>query len=594
MHGVKFDKTILHGKRMYKVLIVENNPTIIKLLSHFFQAEGCDIRLAEDGLQAMTVLDSFMPDILFTDIIMPKISGDELCRIVRNSPLFKDIFIVIYSAIAYEDETQVLDLEADLYIAKGPNETIKNHIRHVLDQFRSGKRREDVIHGKEDLHSRSITKELLLSRRHYHVMMDNLADAVIEMDNSGRIVQANRAAQELLALDLTTILSSQLTDHLSGAEFHLVEQWFAQISTGGLPQFHSSYDNPLLVGKHQVVLKLVRIAEKNQLSIIAILQDITPHKLTEGKLVKTVHEFNAVMESIGYGVLFMDSDLKARIANRAFRDMWGLTDEFLSRQPTLRDLINFNRHNGIYDVEEEQFDSYLDMREATIRSGASAPEEFRRKDGLVYQYQCVVLPDGGRMLTYFNITKHKNTQAELAKKLEEVHQLANLDALTGLPNLRMLHERFYSTLAISQRKDWKAAIMFIDLDGFKGVNDTYGHMAGDNVLKMVAQRLLKMVRKADTVGRIGGDEFLVILTEVTDNANAALVADKILRQLSEPFELDENKIKIGGSIGIAMFPAHGDDLQVLINKADNAMYETKVMGKQNYTFFKPQVTQQIS
>jgi diguanylate cyclase (GGDEF)-like protein len=291
--------------------------------------------------------------------------------------------------------------------------------------------------------------------------------------------------------------------------------------------------------------------------------------------------------------LFMDSDLKARIANRAFRDMWGLTDEFLSRQPTLRDLINFNRHNGIYDIEEEQFDSYLDMREATIRSGASAPEEFRRKDGLVYQYQCVVLPDGGRMLTYFNITKHKNTQAELAKKLEEVHELANLDALTGLPNLRMLHERFYDTLTISQRRDWKSAIMFIDLDGFKGVNDTYGHIAGDVVLKMVAQRLLKIVRKADTIGRIGGDEFLVILTEVTDNANVALVADKILRQISEPFELDGNKIKIGGSIGIAMYPADGDDLHVLINKADNAMYETKVMGKQNYTFFKPHVAQQI-
>jgi len=579
---------------MYKVLIVENNPTIIKLLSHFFQSEGCDIRLAEDGLLAMRVMESFMPDILFTDIIMPEISGDVLCKIVRHTPKFKDIFIVIYSAIAYEDEKHIFDLDADVYIAKGPNDTVKNHIRHVLDQFRSGKRRENIIHGKLNLHSRSITKELLLSRRHYHVMMENLADAVIEISSTGQIVQANKAAQELLALDLTTILSSRLTDHLAGVEFNLVEQWIARVSTGGLSQFRSSYDSPLLVGNHQVVLKLVRITENDEFFIIAILQDITPQKLTEGKLVKTLHEFNAVMESIGYGVLFMDSDLRARIANRALRDMWGLTDEILSRQPTLRELINFNRHNGIYDVPEEQFDSYLDKREAAIRNGSSAPEEFRRKDGLVYQYQCVALPDGGSMLTYFNITKHKNTQAQLSKTLEEVHELANKDPLTGLPNLRMLQERFLSTLSISKRKDWKAAIMFIDLDGFKGVNDTYGHLVGDMVLKMVAQRLLKIVRKADTVGRIGGDEFLIIQTEVNNNADAALVADKILHQLAEPFELDGNTIRIGGSIGIAMYPAHGDNLHALIKKADNAMYKTKVMGKQNYTFFQPQVLHSVS
>ncbi len=136
--------------------------------------------------------------------------------------------------------------------------------------------------------------------------------------------------------------------------------------------------------------------------------------------------------------------------------------------------------------------------------------------------------------------------------------------------------------------------MFIDLDGFKRVNDTYGHLVGDMVLNVAAKRLLKIVREADTVGRIGGDEFLVIQTEVYSNTDAALVANKILHQLAEPFELDGNTIRIGGSIGIAMYPTHGDDLQALIKKADNAMYETKVKGKQNYTFSQPHVLNSVS
>lgn len=575
---------MLNGKDMYKVLIVENNPTILKLIAHFFQLEGCDIRLADDGLQAMSMLDTFIPDILFTDIIMPKISGDELCRIFRQTPKLQDIFIVIYSAIACEDEKQIFDLGADLYIAKGPNDTIKNHVHHVLDQFRSGIRREDILHGTEKLHQRIVTKELLVSRRHYHATMKNLAEAVIEMDSTGQIVKANRAALKLLSRDLATLLTSRLTDYLAGPEFNLVEQWFARVSTGESPQFFSSYDSPLSVDNHQVILKLLRIDEKDEFFIIAILQDVTQRKLTEGKLVETVHEFNAVMESIEYGVLFMDSDLRVRIANRAFRDMWGIPDEFLARNPTLRDIINFNRYNDIYDIPEEKFDRYLDEREAPVRDGACGPKEFHRKDGVAYQYQCVVLPDGGRMLTYFDITRHKNTQAQLANTLNEVHELANRDPLTGLPNLRLLQERFFSTLSMSKRKGWKAAIMFIDLDKFKAVNDIYGHKVGDIVLKMVAQRLLKIVRKADTVARIGGDEFLIILTEIYDNADAALVADKILQQMAAPFDLDGNEIKMGVSIGIAMYPIHGDDIQVLIKKADNAMYKTKGLGKQSYSF----------
>ena len=286
---------------MHKVLIVENNPTITKLLFHFFQSEGCEIRLATDGLKAISEMESFIPDILFTDIIMPKISGDELCRIVRQTPKLKDIFIVIYSAIACEDEKHIYELDADLYIAKGPSDTIKNHILYVLDQFRNGKRRENFLHGKEELYPRIITKELLLNRRHNHAILDNLAEAVIEMDSAGLIVQANRAAQKLLTHDLTKLLSSRITDHFDGPELNLIEQALVLVASEELPQFSSSYDSPLLIGNHHVVLKLIRIQEMDEFFIIAIFHDITERKRAEEEREKLQKQLVQAqkMEAIG-------------------------------------------------------------------------------------------------------------------------------------------------------------------------------------------------------------------------------------------------------------------------------------------------------
>ena len=168
--------------------------------------------------------------------------------------------------------------------------------------------------------------------------------------------------------------------------------------------------------------------------------------------------------------------------------------------------------------------------------------------------------------------------------MEKVSNLAHKDVLTDLPNLRLFQERFLSTLSISKRKGCKMAIMFVDLDGFKYVNDSLGHETGDRVLKMAAQRLLETIRKADTVARIGGDEFLIILTEVNDKAAAAQVAEKIVARLADPFVIDGNDIRIGASIGISMYPIDGETSRELIKKADNAMYRTKALGKRGYTF----------
>jgi diguanylate cyclase (GGDEF)-like protein/PAS domain S-box-containing protein len=566
------------------VLIVENNPTILKLLSHHLEAEGCQVRSVANGLEALVKLDKEIPDIIFTDIIMPKVSGDQLCTIIRNNNKLRDIFIAVHSSTSLEDNRQILEMDADIYIAKGPKTNLKDHVHHVLDQYQKGIRRNPKTYGGNTLHPREITRELLLERKHHQAIFNNVAEAIVELDSTGQIVQANMAAQRLFGKGSLEILSSQFVDFLEGREKKNVIRWIDHIAADGPSVFRSSFSPPLRVNKRKILLNLVAVVEAQDFFIIGILQDITLQKNTEDKLAQTLGEFNAVIDTIDYGVLLLDSKLRVRIANQAYMDLWQMPQSFVDTRPTMREIIEYTSSSGIYYVAPENIQEYIEQRLNAIHQGDIQPTEMHRTDGRVLQYRCTVLPDNGRLLTFFDITGLKNTEQKLEAALEKVSDLANHDPLTGLPNLRLARENLHGAIALAKRKEWMAALMFIDLDGFKEVNDSHGHEIGDMVLKMVGERLTESLRETDTVARIGGDEFLVIQTEVHDRSDITKVAEKIVKRIAEPFYLEEIEIKIGASIGIAVYPQNGEESRVLMKKADDALYYTKRIGKNNYAF----------
>jgi len=186
----------------------------------------------------------------------------------------------------------------------------------------------------------------------------------------------------------------------------------------------------------------------------------------------------------------------------------------------------------------------------------------------------------GRVVILHDITARKRAE-------ETIEQMAYHDALTGLPNRRLFADRLNLALAHAQRSQEKLAVMLLDLDHFKDVNDTLGHSVGDKLLQSVGQRLSSILRKSDTVARMGGDEFLLLLPEISGEEDAVKIATKVLEAFEKPFVCDGHELQISTSIGIAIYPDDGGDSDTLVRNADIAMYRAKRRGRANYQRYTP-------
>ncbi len=174
---------------------------------------------------------------------------------------------------------------------------------------------------------------------------------------------------------------------------------------------------------------------------------------------------------------------------------------------------------------------------------------------------------------------------ERKRREEEARFLAYHDTLTGLPNRRLLDDRLRQAVLLAQRRDTRVALMVVDLDRFKQVNDALGHRAGDAVLREAAHRIAGCLRKADTLARHGGDEFVVVIPDLQLDSDCQVVAEKILRALEPPFRVDGRDFSIGASIGVSLYPADAADGEALLRNADVAMYSAKQLGRNNYRFY---------
>lgn len=278
-----------------------------------------------------------------------------------------------------------------------------------------------------------------------------------------------------------------------------------------------------------------------------------------------------VMDNTGDAVFWTSSDARITYANIAACRALGYTpDEML----TLR----------VFDIDPQINAGnwpahWLELKE---KGEVTLDSTHRARDGHKFSVEVTLnfmQFEGEEYICAFvrDITTRKLAEAKIAR-------LAHFDILTNLPNRALLYDRLEQSIALARRQNRLLAVLFLDLDGFKQINDNFGHHVGDSLLKNVAERLQGNARVIDTVSRVGGDEFIFILNEIGSLDNAALVAQKVIESLAQPFAIEGNICQIGGSIGIAVFPGDGDDMESIINRADDAMYLAKKNGKGNYQF----------
>ncbi len=279
-----------------KILVVDDNPVILKLMTNFLaERQGHHVLTAANGLEALEILEDFVPDVIFVDWIMNKISGDQLCRIIRSKPQLQDCFLVILSSMAAEAEADLLAVGADAYIAKGPFKRTAQHIQTLLEEvaLKTAKDFSQTILGLDEVHQRQATQELLRRNRHHELILQNISDGIIELasdtgiidlSQGSRVIFANQAACRFIGGSEEKLLASRLTEHLSDADQKRLEGILAGIKDQPVTL---GDDQPLLVNGRYLSVIFIPFVDNQEKYVIGVLRDITAKKKAEIALEKS-------------------------------------------------------------------------------------------------------------------------------------------------------------------------------------------------------------------------------------------------------------------------------------------------------------------
>jgi diguanylate cyclase (GGDEF)-like protein/PAS domain S-box-containing protein len=403
--------------------------------------------------------------------------------------------------------------------------------------------------------------------------LESSQEGVIVVDASDRIVLANAQVAGLLGVAAGVLKPGTPLDRLQPALRETATAGNMLMRPDGDP--HATSEVLMADGRW---LRISRSPTRDG-GLIVLCSDISRLKEQERSLRETNLLLDAALENMSQGLCLYDAEDRLEVFNRRFLEIFRLPRDQIRRGISFRDVleVSVTKNNHSKKTVNQLLAEHADIRNEKVHG----PHLYELSDGRVIA--CLYSPttEGRWVATYEDITDRRQAEAKIA-------HMARHDALTNLPNRVLLRDKMEQALG---RGD-KLVVMFLDLDRFKGVNDSLGHSVGDALLCAVTGRLQEMVGGVDTVARLGGDEFAIVQNNARPT-DATALACRVIERLSEPFEVLGHQVIIGTSIGIAMAPADGTEPDQLLRNADMALYRAKAAGRGSYHFFQPEMDAQM-
>lgn len=418
------------------------------------------------------------------------------------------------------------------------------------------------------------------AREQVDLVLNSTGEGIIGLDLNRRITFANKSAANMMGCpSIDVIVGKPISNILqdSNRAFHKDDTLYSYLDGRihyGLKKMVLREDGTRL----PVELASNPIRERNiAVGTVLTLKDETHVKRAEEEQRKTLSLLSATLESTTDGIFVVDKEGKKITSfNQKFIEMWKIPSDIILAKVDER----LRAHAIDQLIDSEGF--LAKVNELYSQPDRESFDILKFKDGRVFERyskpQRVGAEIVGRVWSFRDVTERINSE-------EQLNFLATHDALTRLPNRTLLIDRLGQSTARLNWQKRKVAVMFLDLDRFKIINDTLGHTLGDLLLKAVAKRLTASVRSGDTVARLGGDEFIIALADIGHEEDVTGVAEKILNSLSKPFNLEGRELFITASIGISLCPEDGEQPEVLLKNADTAMYRAKEQGRNNYQYY---------
>lgn len=620
-----------------KILAVDDTPASLRLLTDILKAEGYEVRSAISGELALHAATSNPPELVLLDIRMPEMDGYEVCRRLKAQPATREVPVIFVSAVLETDEKVkgfgmgAVDFvtkpyQRDELLARVRTHLELNRLRHHLEesvQERTRRLEEEISERKQAeaglqrlnraLRTISRCNEVLVRASNENELLQGMCRVIVEVGGY-RMSWVGYAEHDDGNSVRVMAQSGDESGYLNRTRIGWADNEWGRgptgvaIRTGVLEVNQDFAHNPQTAPWRTEALKMgytssialplgdesgpfgaltIYAAEPDAFDseevklLVELASDLAygiatlRTRIERDQALKDLQLAAKVFEESKEGILITDAEKKIIAVNRSFTTITGYSEEeALGQNPSM---LKSNSHDA----------SFFDELWASIDQTDYWIGEIldRRKNGEVFptlQSINAIRNEQGELTHYLGIFADISRSKESE---ERIRYLTQYDALTGLANRSLVIDRVEQAIAYARRAQRLVGVMLLDIDRFKLINDSLGHVTGDAVLKAIADRLSGWIRPGDTVARLGGDEFMLVMPDLALENDVADLARKILGIVSAPMPLDGQELVVTASLGVALFPKDGESAAALLMNADAAMYRAKELGRNSVQFY---------